>query len=272
MKIKDHFLSQEIFEITETETKGVFKTSPIPSDISRYYESEDYISHHQDSGSLKEKLYKFLQKFNLNYKYNILSKNLFRNASVLDYGCGAGEFLKFIEEDFTTFGFEPNENARNSANQKTTKTQFISDLNELKDESLDAITLWHVFEHIDNQDDILNIFYNKLKNKGLLIIAVPNHTSYDAKHYKEFWAAYDVPRHIYHFSKNGMENLMNNKNWKIKKIKPLFLDSFYISMLSEKYKKNSFFWLKGFIFGAISNFKALKNNEFSSLVYIIKKE
>jgi hypothetical protein len=108
MKIKDHFLSQEIFEIKETETKGVFKTSPIPSDISKYYESEDYISHHQDSGSLKEKLYKFLQSFNLQYKKNILIDRINKKSRVLDYGCGAGEFVKYIENDFETFGFEPN--------------------------------------------------------------------------------------------------------------------------------------------------------------------
>ncbi|MGC4129031.1 MAG: class I SAM-dependent methyltransferase [Bergeyella sp.] len=271
MKIKDHFLSGETFEIQETEHKGIYKTCPVPENISKYYESKDYISHHQDSGSVKEKLYKFLQKFNLNYKYNILSKHLFQGAKVLDYGCGAGEFLKFIEEDFDTVGFEPNENARTSAKQKTSKTQFISDLNELENESLDGITLWHVFEHIENPSEMLNQFFDKLKPNGFLIIAVPNHTSYDAKHYKEFWAAYDVPRHLFHFSKSGMEKFFNTEKWKLEKIKPLLLDSFYISMLSEKYKKSSLFWLKGFVFGAISNFKASKTGEFSSLVYIIRK-
>lgn len=271
MKIKDHFLSGETFEIQETEIKGIYKTSPIPENLSKYYESKNYISHHQDSGSLKEKLYKFLQKFNLNYKYNILSKNSFRNAKVMDYGCGAGEFLKFIEEDFETFGFEPNQNARTAAQQKTTKTKFISNLDELENESLDVITLWHVFEHIENQDEMLNQFYDKLKKNGVLIIAVPNHTSYDGQKYKEFWAAYDVPRHIFHFSKSGMEKFFNNENWKLEKIKPLLLDSYYISMLSEKYKKSSIFWLKGFFFGSISNFKASKTGEFSSLVYIIRK-
>ncbi len=272
MKIKDHFLTGEEFSLIETETPGVWKTSPLPENISKYYESKDYISHHQDSGSLKEKLYKFLQKFNLNYKYNTLSKNLFRGAHVLDYGCGAGEFVKFIEEDFSSFGYEPNEEARQAAKHKTHKTTFISSLSEINNESLDAITLWHVFEHIENQEDILNLFYNKLKTNGLLIIAVPNPTSFDALHYKEFWAAYDVPRHVYHFSKSGMEKLMNNQNWKIEKIKPLLLDSFYISMLSEKYTKSPLFWIKGFIFGAISNFKASKTGEFSSLIYIIRKK
>lgn len=272
MKIKDHFLTGENFEIKETQTPGVFKTYPIPENISRYYESEDYISHHQDSGSLKEKVYKFLQGFNLNYKRNILAQNLFRNAKVLDYGCGAGEFAKYIEDDFTTFGFEPNDSALNAAKQKSTKTKFISDIQDIYDHSLDAITLWHVFEHIENQQDMLQIFYNKLKTNGLLIIAVPNPGSDDAKRYREFWAAYDVPRHIYHFTKSGMEQLMNNENWKIKKIKPLLLDSYYISMLSEKYKKSPLFWLKGMFYGTISNIKASKTGEFSSLIYIIEKK
>lgn len=272
MKITDHFLTKEIFEIVETSTKGIFKTTPLPSDLDRYYESVNYISHHQDSGSLKEKLYKFLQLFNLKYKSRILHAHLNRHARVLDYGCGAGEFLKFIENDFQTIGFEPNQSARHFAKEKTTKTAFLNDINLIENESLDAITLWHVFEHIENQKDILEIFHNKLKDSGLLIIAVPNPTSFDAKHYQEFWAAYDVPRHIYHFSKSGMENLMNTKNWKLKKIKPLLLDSFYISMLSEKYRKSGFYRIKGLLLGSISNFKALKTQEYSSLIYIIEKK
>ncbi len=273
MKIKDHFLTQEIFEIKETEIKGIFKTSPIPSNISRYYESEDYISHHQDSGSLKEKLYKFLQSFNLQYKKNILVDRIKKGSNVLDYGCGAGEFVKFIENDFQTFGFEPNSDARNAAINKTEKVKIINDINSVENGSLDAITLWHVFEHIENQSEMLETFNQKLKEKGLLIIAVPNPTSYDAKHYKEFWAAYDVPRHIYHFSKKGMENLISkNSDWKLRKIKPLLLDSFYISMLSEKYKKSPLFWLKALIHGTISNIKALFSSEFSSLVFIIEKK
>ena len=273
MKIKDHFLSQEVFEIHETETKGVFKTSPIPPNISKYYESADYISHHQDSGSLKEKLYKFLQSFNLKYKKSILLDRIPKQSRVLDYGCGAGEFVKFIEEDFQSIGFEPDEDARNAAQNKISKAKIIADLNQIENNSLDAITLWHVFEHVENQDEMLDIFHRKLKDSGILIIAVPNPTSYDAKYYKEYWAAYDVPRHIYHFSKKGMENLISkNKNWNLVKIKPLLLDSYYISMLSEKYKKSSLFWLKAMIHGTISNVKASISNEFSSLIYIIEKK
>ncbi|MBS1571254.1 MAG: class I SAM-dependent methyltransferase [Bacteroidetes bacterium] len=272
MKIKDFFLSQEIFEIKETDIKGIYKTSPTPPDLEKYYESEKYISHHQDANSLKEKIYKFAQSFNLNYKRNILAKITFQNAKVLDYGCGAGEFLKYIENDVQTFGFEPSKDARKFAELKTIKTKFVDNIETIENESLDVITLWHVFEHIENQKEILDIFYSKLKKDGSLIIAVPNCSSYDAKYYKEYWAAYDVPRHIFHFSKNGMTQLMNNNFWKLEKIKPLLLDSYYISILSEKYKKNPLFWLKGGLIGAISNFKASKTGEFSSLIYIIQKK
>ena len=272
MKIKDLFLTQENFEIVETDIPGILKTFPVPEDLDKYYQSKEYISHHQDNGTIKEKIYKFLQSFNLNYKRNIIAKESFQNAKILDYGCGAGEFVKYIENDFETYGFEPNLSARTSAEKKAKKTKFISDILDIDNNSMDIITLWHVFEHIDNQDDIINIFYNKLKSNGLLILAVPNHTSHDAKYYKKYWAAYDVPRHIYHFSKKGMEKLFNGDKWQIKKIKPLLLDSFYISVLSEKYKKNALPWLKGGIIGAISNFKASKTGEFSSLIYIIEKK
>lgn len=281
MKIKDHFLTQEEFELQETNIPGVLKTYPIPKNLGKYYESKDYISHHQDSGSLKERLYKLLQKFNLKYKKNIVQKSISNEPTtnnqqlktILDYGCGAGEFVKFISEDFKTFGFEPNENARKFAQQKSPKTTFLSSptLSEIEDGSLDLITLWHVFEHIENQSEMLSVFHRKLKPNGKLIIAVPNHTSYDGQKYKTFWAAYDVPRHIFHFSREGMLRLMNNKDWQVENIAPLLLDSYYISILSEKYKKNPLFWLFGGIHGAISNFKALKTGEFSSLIYIVGK-
>lgn len=281
MKLKDHFLSQEEFELRETEISGILKTYPIPQNIGKYYESKNYISHHQDNGSIKEMVYKFLQKFNLKYKKNILQSTFgnefqtsnFKSQTILDYGCGAGEFVKFIADDFITYGYEPNENARNFAKTKSPKTTFITSpsLSEIENGSLDIITLWHVFEHIENQEEMLQIFHQKLKPVGKLILAVPNHTSYDGQKYKEFWAAYDVPRHIFHFSRNGMLRLMNNETWRVEKIAPLLLDAFYISILSEKYKKNPLFWLSGLLHGAISNFKAQKTGEFSSLIYIIGK-
>ena len=271
MKIKDLFLTQDSFDVIPTKIDGILQTSPIPKNIGKYYESEDYISHHQDENSLKQKVYKLAQSLNLNYKSNVLTQSTIQNARVLDYGCGAGEFVKYIQKDFTVFGFEPNADAKNIAQEKATNAKIINNLDEIENNSLDAITLWHVFEHVENQEEMIEIFNKKLKSNGVLIIAVPNYQSYDAKHYKEFWAAFDVPRHLYHFSKIGMKNLFHNQFWNLENIKPLILDAYYISILSEKYKKNPLFWLKGGIFGAISNFKALKTGEYSSLIYIIRK-
>ncbi|MBP7973585.1 MAG: methyltransferase type 11, partial [Kaistella sp.] len=135
MIIKDHFLSKEDFELQETSIQGIYKTHPIPEKLDRYYESTDYISHYQDEKGLKHKLYKFLQGFNLNFKRNILANELHKNANVLDYGFGAGEFLKYIEDDFTTFGFEPNKSAGEFAAKKLSKTQIIDDLNTIENES-----------------------------------------------------------------------------------------------------------------------------------------
>lgn len=257
--------------LIETSVPGILKTTPVPANIEKYYESDQYISHHQDSNSFKDKIYKFAQSFNLNYKRNTVAAETFRHAAVLDYGCGAGEFVKYIENDFTAYGYEPNADARSAATGKTNRAQIIDDINSLEDNSLDVITLWHVLEHIEDQESVLKTFHQKLKETGKLIIAVPNYASYDARYYKEFWAAYDVPRHLYHFSKKGIEHIFNNREWKLKKVKPLFLDAFYISILSEKYKKNPLFFLKGVFIGAISNFKASKTGEFSSLIYIIEK-
>ena len=272
MKIKDHFLSQEIFEIKETETKGVYKTSPIPSNISTYYESEDYISHHQDSGSLKEKLYKFLQSFNLKYKKTILIDRIKKDSKVLDYGCGAGEFVKFIENDFQTFGFEPDPDAKSAASKKVSKAKIIDDINLIENQSLDAITLWHVFEHVENQSEMLSVFHSKLKEKGLLIIAVPNPTSYDAKHYKEFWAAFDIPIHLWHFSKTAIQKLFQKEQMELVKILPMKFDSFYVSLLSEKYKTGKMNYISAFFVGLKSNLKASSTKEYSSHIYVLKNK
>lgn len=272
MKVKDHFLSQEIFELRDTAIAGVQKTYPVPADLGSYYDSEDYISHHQDSGSLKEKLYKFIQNINLKFKKSVLRDFVGNEKTVLDYGCGAGEFLKSIEADYKTIGYEPHEKARTAAQKKIKSTKIIDDLALVENDSLDAITLWHVFEHVEKQDELLSVFYSKLKTDGKLIIAVPNTSSYDALKYQQHWAAYDVPRHLFHFSKIGMQNKLKDSSWELIDIKPLMFDSFYISILSEKYKNSTLFWLKGLLAGTISNVKALKNGQYSSLIYIVGKK
>jgi len=270
MKIKDHFLSKKIFDVKEI-SNGVLKTFPIPENISEYYDSENYMSHNQNDNSIKIKIYNLFQNINFRYKQHIIKSEINNGKNILDYGCGVGYFLYNLKNKYNVFGIEPNKNARKIAEQKLGKNKILNSLSDVSDLSLDIVTLWHVFEHIEEQKEFLDNIHKKLKNKGKLIIAVPNYKSYDACYYKEYWAAYDVPRHIFHFSREGIQNIFSNNKWSLKKIKPLFLDSFYISIISESYKKKYFYIIKGFIRGLISNIKAIKTGEYSSLIYIIEK-
>ena len=148
---------------------------------------------------------------------------------------------------------------------------FVACNNQSKiEKQVEAITLWHVLEHVTDMPETLAFFKAKLKKDGVLIIAVPNHVSYDAQYYKEFWAAYDVPRHLHHFDLKSMKALLQNDGFKLVETKPMKFDSFYVSMLSEKCKTGSVNLLKAFWIGLCSNFKAKDSSSYSSTIYIFK--
>ncbi len=265
MKIKDWFLSKEDFEVKEV-SEGILQTQNIPSNISKYYESDAYLSHTNAKKSIIGILYAVIQKMNLNYKYKMIS-NYSRNGKLLDYGCGNGVFLQYMNvKGFEVKGFEPNEVARNQA-----KEFGITLIDSLEtDERFDVITLFHVLEHISNPKEILQKLKSLLNENGKLIIAVPNYKSFDAKYYKEFWAAYDVPRHIFHYSKNGAIQFFRKNNFYLDKIYPLPFDSFFIAMMSANYQQSILQKMLFPVIGSISNLKAMKTGNWSSLVYILK--
>lgn len=271
MKIKDYFLSNEIFEIKEThEYKDVLKTQNIPEDLEKYYQSKEYISHYKDN-TLKSKMYQYVQKLNEKYKLKIINKYK-STGKLLDYGCGDGKFLEFMKnKNFSILGYEPNKKAAKSAENKIGKNNIINSIDCIENNSIDIITLWHVLEHIHNPEEILSKLKLKLKNDGCILIAVPNYKSFDAKFYKEHWAAWDVPRHIYHYSKEGAINFFNKNNFKVINTYPLPFDSFYISLISENYSKNYFSLLRFPIIGILSNLKSILNKNYSSLIYILNK-
>lgn len=274
LTVKDHSVSREEFQLIENSEFGFLETSPQPSTekLPEYYESEDYISHTDSKRNLFEKVYHAVRSISLKKKLGLINSYSSEEKKLLDIGCGTGDFLQTaLENNWVVSGIEPNEQAREISNKKTNNSVFeIDQLLKFEASSFDVITLWHVLEHLPNLEDHIAIFKTLLKPKGTLIIAVPNYKSYDAKYYKEFWAAYDVPRHLWHFNRNSITSLVSNFDFDVVKTKPMWFDAFYVSMLSEKYKKGKMNPIKGFCIGLLSNFKALSSKESSSLIYIIK--
>jgi ubiquinone/menaquinone biosynthesis C-methylase UbiE len=193
---------------------------------------------------------------------------------LLDVGAGTGAFANTMQAaGWKVTGLEPDATARaNALVNHQLQLQELDNLHQLPESSFDTITMWHVLEHVHNLNDYLETYLRILTRTGKLIIAVPNYTSYDAAVYKEYWAAYDVPRHLYHFSRASIEVLLKRKGFLLEAIKPMWFDSFYVSMLSEKYKHGKENFIKAFWIGFVSNLKALVNTrKCSSVIYIIQK-
>ncbi|WP_397364173.1 class I SAM-dependent methyltransferase [Olleya sp. R77988] len=282
LKVKDHSVSGEEFQLVKNKTYGFLETIPKPSleDLPEYYKTEDYISHTDSKRNLFEKAYHSIRQISLKKKLKLINSfNILENQqdkseqkTLLDFGCGTGDFLKTAQSNnWNVSGIEPNEDARKIANQKTSNTVFGSDhLMSFTKHSFDVITLWHVLEHVPNLEEQIKQLKNLLKQDGILIVAVPNYKSYDATYYKQFWAAYDVPRHLWHFNQTSVSKLFSSIKMKVIKTKPMVFDSYYVSLLSEKYKSGKMKIFNASWTGFKSNLKAKSSGEYSSLIYIIK--
>ena len=205
----------------------------------------------------------------LRFKFRVLAKHINKESLIVDFGCGKGSFLSYLKKKkYTVVGVDSNKKARDMCLEKNLKT--YKSINDFK-ENFDTITFWHSFEHVSNPNEILNQIINQSKNNLTVVIALPNYRSFDAKHYGAFWAAYDVPRHRFHYSATGIKKLMKSYGFECLKTKPMLLDAFYISIMSEKYKKSKLSFFKGIMVGLISNLSALYTSNYSSSVFVFKK-
>ena len=271
LTVKDNSVSKEIFELLYDENLDLLITSPQPDEnnLGRYYESEDYISHTDGKRSVFEKAYHFIKNIALKNKLSLINDLQKSKGNLLDIGAGTGDFLLVAKEnDWKTIGFEPSEKARTIAQKKG--VELKSNLSDFENNSFDVITMWHVLEHVPDLENQIKELKRLLKPNGSILIAVPNFKSFDANYYKEFWAAYDVPRHLWHFSKTAIQKLFQVENLELQKVLPMKFDSFYVSLLSEKYKTGKMNYIKAFSIGLKSNLKAKKNLEYSSHIYVLK--
>jgi len=271
MVVEDHSISKESFVIVECDNCRFQFTNPRPTEaqLPKYYESEDYISHNDSSSSLMDVVYRWARSYMLRKKLKWINSLDCPEKSLLDYGCGTGSFLKVCQQrGWNTTGIEPIDKARNIA--LANKLEVHSSLDQASiNKSFSVISLWHVLEHISNLDEVLGSLKKMLLPHGYLVIALPNRLSYDAVQYKEFWAGYDVPRHLYHFSPDDVKNLARKHKLKIVNTLPLMLDAYYVSLLSARYQKQSL--IKAIRTAFTSNKEAKISNNYSSLVYILKK-
>ena len=271
LTVKDYSVSQETFDLYHDEELDMLITHPQPSleNLGKYYESVDYISHTDSKRSLFEKCYHFIKSIALKNKLNLVNSLQPAKGSILDIGAGTGDFLSVVKENgWNTIGVEPSEKAKAIAKRKG--VSFVEQTSELENNSFDVITMWHVLEHVPNLDNQIKELKRLLKPNGSLIIAVPNFKSFDAKQYGNFWAAYDVPIHFWHFSKTAIKKLFAKEDMELVKVLPMKFDSFYVSLLSEKYKTGKMNFVKAFFIGLQSNWKAKQNFEYSSHIYVLK--
>lgn len=271
LTVKDHFLSKEEFKLEHCDSCALLFTNPRPAPdrIGDYYKSEEYVSHSSTKKGFVNKVYNWVRSYTLKSKIALLNE-LTTGKQLLDIGAGTGHFLaKAKASGYAVLGLEPDEDARKVAlSENGIELQDLSLLHDL-DQTFDIVSMWHVLEHVYNLQEDLNKISSLVKQNGVLIIAVPNYTSFDARHYKEYWAAYDVPRHLYHFSPRSIIPLIESKGMKFEKMLPMKFDSYYVSMLSEKYKGGSI--LKAMRIGFLSNMKA-KEGLSSSQIYIFRKK
>ncbi|RAK23693.1 2-polyprenyl-3-methyl-5-hydroxy-6-metoxy-1,4-benzoquinol methylase [Flavobacterium aquaticum] len=271
--VKDFSVSGESFSLLLNEEYQILKTHPQPTldKLGSYYEFEDYISHTDGKRTMFEKMYHFIKRKAIRDKVKLLNSYQPVKGRILDIGAGTGDFLlECKNQNWDILGIEPNDKAKGIALGKGIK--FGNTIEKLESNSFDVITMWHVLEHVPDVEHQVAELKRLLKPSGTIIIAVPNFKSYDAKYYKEFWAAYDVPRHLWHFSKTAIEKLFDKQNMNLEDIKPMWFDSFYVSLLSEKYKSGKMNFISGFFIGLISNVSGFFKKEFSSHIYVLKNK
>lgn len=280
LRCEDHAVSREIFSIAKCNHCQLLLTSPRPNNdqMPRYYASPAYTSHIGTAATLLDRAYLSVRAFTLKWKTNVVQSNMHHSTGkrLLDFGCGTGEFLRTAKsQGWDITGMEPAQQARSNAAPNIAGS-IKSSLQQVVEENkpFDAITLWHVLEHIDDLNSTLQQLKTLLKDSGTMFIAVPNHTSWDGKHYKENWAAYDVPRHLWHFAPDNMKALLAHHSLQVTKLIPMRLDAYYICLLSEKYIANSLTipgLFKAFLNGCRSNFAARKTKNYSSIIYVVTK-
>ena len=270
---KDYLVSQKPFRIYwDSKQKLGWTDIDHALNMDSYYASEAYDSHKVKQNSLRDWVYKTVQQWMFRYKWRKINQKSKRMISThLDYGGGTGGFSTFTQKKGIRTIIVENSSSVLTQLKKEGHHAYGSLKDIGSDKKFDLITLWHVLEHLPNPKETIKSLKGRLNAKGLLVLAVPNLNSFDASYYQEFWAGYDLPRHLWHFSNKGLQKIIENSGFSLISKHPLFFDSFYISILSQRHKTGKTQILKAIYIGLISNLKAIKKGNYSSSFFVFSK-
>ena len=272
---QDFLITNKKFKITEDKETRVLKTTPTPKEkeLPLYYNSEAYASHQERANTPVLWAYMRVRKIAMKSKIKMISSISTKTGDLLDFGCGLGGFLSATHaKGWSSYGIEPQQKAKIKA-KKISGREVYSTIGEAQktNKKYDVITMWHSLEHVVDLGKTIRFLYNSTKKEGKVVVAVPNHQSFDAKHYKNFWAAYDTPRHIWHFDQKSITNVFKKQGFFLERKRLMMWDAFYISILSEKHKKSRAIYFKAAAIGLLSNFLSLFTGESSSITYVFSK-
>jgi SAM-dependent methyltransferase len=277
MACVDSFVSGEEFSLYTCEYCKFLFTQNFPDEeaMDRYYEAPDYVSHSDTHKGLMNQLYHVVRRMMLRRKVRrVIRESHRKEGRLLDYGAGTGYFAAAMQrKGWSVEAMEKSERARSFAQAHFGLECLPPEkLADCAPEQYDVITLWHVMEHIEKVNEAWATFHRLLKADGILVAAVPNGDSYDAQKYGKAWAAYDVPRHLWHFTPDTMRLFGAKHDFVLAGSYPMPFDAFYISMLSEKGLRRRFPLLRGTWSGMVGGLNAIGNKErSSSIVYVFKK-
>ena len=268
--VSDFALSKESFSLAIEQEGALLRTQPQPKELAAYYSKESYISHQKKFSSFTDKLYGLAKKYQLKKKAQLLEKHLSGSKKILDFGAGTGALVSYLKNHkWHAIGVEPSEQARAIALENN--CVLHPNLHSIPKQQFNVISLWHVLEHVPDYSETIDLLLGNLAPGGHLVLALPNFNSWDAKHYKQHWAAYDVPRHLWHFSQKAIAIIAQEKGLLLEKTYPMPLDAFYVSLISERFKKNPLALIAAFFKAAFSNLHAKATGEYTSLIYVLKK-
>lgn len=294
LQVPDRFdpSGKEQWQLVCSNASGLVMLNPRPesSEIACHYHSGTYDPHlhTQNSSGLRDKLYLAARSLSLRSRASIILQGVtkpLQQLSILEIGCSTGDLLHYFHQKkriptHNLAGVEPDTEAATHARKVSGVTVCPSIYEEsLSGKTFDRIVLWHTLEHIHAINETLEWTVKKLQPEGVVVIALPNPASSDAKHYRENWIAWDAPRHLFHFTPDTLKKLLEAHNLTVFRQLPYPPDALYNIFHSEKLlckrhnlsfhplRKVNALW-RG-VLGAVKG--QIRPEEASSLVFFARK-